>query len=152
VGEASDGVEALAVIARTRPDVVLMDIRMPRCDGLAATERARAADPDLKIIVLTTFDTDELVLAALRLGAIGFLLKDTLPEDLVEAVRSAAAGRSTLSQSVTEQLIAAVASQPAPRQSTVARSRLDRLTLRESEVAAAVGRGLSNAEIAEPSS
>jgi DNA-binding NarL/FixJ family response regulator len=148
VGEAGDGVEAVAVIARTRPDVVLMDIRMPRCDGLAATERARAADPDLKVIVLTTFDTDDLVLKALRLGAIGFLLKDTPPEDLVEAVRHAAAGRSMLSPSVTEQLIAAVVRQPAPRESLAARSRLDRLTERESEVALAVGRGQSNAEIA----
>lgn len=148
VGEAADGLEAVAVIARTRPDVVLMDIRMPRCDGLAATERARAADPTLKVIVLTTFDTDDLVLAALRLGAIGFLLKDTPPEDLVEAVRLAAAGRSMLSPSVTEQLIAAVASQPVPHQSAAALSRFDRLTERESEVALAVGRGLSNAEIA----
>jgi DNA-binding NarL/FixJ family response regulator len=149
VGEAGDGVEAVAVIARTRPDVVLMDIRMPRCDGLVATERARAADPDLKIIVLTTFDTDDLVLRAIRLGAIGFLLKDTRPEDLVEAIRLAAAGRSMLSPSVTDQLIAAVASQPPPRQSPGARTRLDRLTERESEVALAVGRGLPNAEIAE---
>jgi DNA-binding NarL/FixJ family response regulator len=148
VGEAGDGLEAVAVIARTRPDIVLMDIRMPRCDGLAATERARAADPDLKIIVLTTFDTDDKVLRALRLGAVGFLLKDTRPEDLVEAVRLAAAGRSMLSPSVTEQLIAAVARQPVPRHSAGARARLDRLTERESEVALAVGRGLPNAEIA----
>lgn len=148
VGEAADGEQAVAVIARTSPDVVLMDIRMPRCDGLAATERARAADPDLKIIVLTTFDTDDLVLTALRLGAIGFLLKDTPPAQLVEAVRLAAVGRSTLSQSVTEQLIAAVARQPAPRQPSAAQDRLGRLTERENEVAHAVGRGLSNAEIA----
>ncbi|WP_407343157.1 response regulator [Pengzhenrongella phosphoraccumulans] len=148
VGEAADGDQAVALIARTRPDVVLMDIRMPRCDGLAATERARAADPDLKIIVLTTFDTDDLVMTALRLGAIGFLLKDTPPAQLVEAVRLAAVGRSTLSPSVTDQLIAAVARQPAPRQHSAAHDRLDRLTERESEVARAVGRGLSNAEIA----
>ena len=148
VAEAGDGVEALDVIARTRPDVVLMDIRMPRRDGLAATELARAADPDLKIIVLTTFDTDDMVLSALRLGASGFLLKDTPPDELVEAVRLVAAGRSMLSPSVTQQLIAAVARQPNTGQTAQARARLDRLTERETEVAHAVGRGLSNSEIA----
>jgi DNA-binding NarL/FixJ family response regulator len=126
-----------------------MDIRMPRCDGLAATQRDRAGDPDLKVIVLTTFDTDGLVLTALRLGAVGFLPKDTRPEDLVEAVRLAAAGRSMLAPSVTEQLIAAAARQPALRQSSEARTRLDRLTERESEVALAVGRGLPNVEIVD---
>ena len=148
VAEASDGVEAVAVIARTRPDVVLMDIRMPRRDGLAAIEIARAANPDLKVIVLTTFDTDDMVLTALRLGASGFLLKDTPPDELVQAVRLVAAGRSMLSPSVTQQLIAAVARLPGSDETADARSRLDRLTERESEVAHAVGRGLSNAEIA----
>ena len=148
VAEAGDGVEALDVIARTRPDVVLMDIRMPRRDGLQATELARAADPDLKITVLTTFDTDDMVLSALRLGASGFLLKDTPPDELVEAVRLVAAGRSMLSPSVTQQLIAAVARQPNTGQTAHARSRLERLTERETEVAHAVGRGLSNSEIA----
>ena len=148
VAEASDGVEAVAVIARTQPDVVLMDIRMPRRDGLAAIEIARAADPDLKVIVLTTFDTDDMVLTALRLGASGFLLKDTPPGELVEAVRLVANGRSMLSPSVTEQLITAVARLPESGQGASARSLLERLTERESEVAHAVGRGLSNAEIA----
>jgi DNA-binding NarL/FixJ family response regulator len=148
VAEASDGIEAVSVLARTRPDIVLMDIRMPRRDGLAAFEIARAANPDLKVIVLTTFDTDDMVLTALRLGASGFLLKDTPPEELVEAVRLVADGRSMLSPSVTQQLIAAVARLPDADHTADARSRLERLTERESEVAHAVGRGLSNAEIA----
>lgn len=131
VAEASDGVEAVDAIARTRPDVVLMDIRMPRRDGLAAIEIARAADPDLKVIVLTTFDTDDMVLTALRLGASGFLLKDTPPEELVEAVRLVAAGQSMLSPSVTLQLIAAVARLPGSDKTADARLRLERLTERE---------------------
>ncbi|MFC6305257.1 response regulator [Oerskovia jenensis] len=148
VGEAADGIAAVSEIARTRPDVVLMDIRMPRRDGLAALEIARAADPALKVIVLTTFDADDMVLTALRLGAAGFLLKDTPPAELVAAVRLVAEGRSMLSPSVTEQLITAVARQPVDDREAAARTRLARLTERELEVAVAIGAGLSNADIA----
>ena len=147
VGEACDGQEGVALVESLRPDVVLMDIRMPRLDGLAATERALALQPDLVVVVLTTFDTDDMVLSALRLGARGFLLKDTPPADLVAAVRAAAAGQPMLSPSVTGQLIAAVAA-TGPRQDAEARARLATLTEREHEVALAVARGQSNAEIA----
>ncbi|KQT98676.1 response regulator [Sanguibacter sp. Leaf3] len=147
VGEACDGLEGVALVESLRPDVVLMDIRMPRLDGLAATERALALQPDLVVVVLTTFDTDDMVLSALRLGARGFLLKDTPPADLVAAVRAAAAGQPMLSPSVTGQLIAAVAA-TGPRQDAEARARLATLTEREHEVALAVARGQSNAEIA----
>ena len=112
VAEAVDGEEALGVVARERPDVVLMDIRMPRRDGLSATEAILARPQPPRILVLTTFDADELVFEALRAGAAGFLLKDTPPARLVEAVRSVASGQPILSPSVTAQLIAAVA-QPA---------------------------------------
>ena len=147
VGEAADGLEGVELVELLRPDVVLMDIRMPRLDGLAATERALALQPDLVVVVLTTFDTDDMVLSALRLGARGFLLKDTPPADLVAAVRAAAAGQPMLSPSVTGQLIAAVAAS-GPRQDAEARARLANLTEREHEVALAVASGQSNAEIA----
>lgn len=149
VGEAGDGLEGVDVIKSTQPDVVLMDIRMPRLDGLEATSLALAARPDLKIIVLTTFDTDEMVLTALRNGASGFLLKDTPPEQLVAAVHRAALGDPILSPSVTAQLIATVAHTSGDERGAVARSRLECLTEREREVAGAIGQGLSNSEIAE---
>lgn len=148
VGEAADGLEGVALVESLRPDVVLMDIRMPRLDGLAATERALALQPDLTVVVLTTFDTDDMVVSALRLGARGFLLKDTPPAELVAAVRAAAAGQPMLSPSVTGQLIAAVAATAGPRHNAAARARLATLTEREREVALAVASGQSNAEIA----
>jgi DNA-binding NarL/FixJ family response regulator len=148
VGEASDGRAGMALIADSQPDVVLMDIRMPVLDGLAATRELLARQSDLKIIVLTTFDTDELVLSALRLGASGFLLKDTPPAELIDAVRQVAAGRTALSQPVITQLIQAVAGQPERQQNRDAAARLDQLTVREREVAVAIAEGLSNAEIA----
>jgi DNA-binding NarL/FixJ family response regulator len=145
VGEAADGSEVPAAVAAHRPDVVLMDIRMPRVDGLAATEtlRSRAGAPE--VLVLTTFDADEFVLRALRAGASGFLLKDTPPMEIVRAVRKVAIGEATLSPAVTRRLIAHVAA-PAPARSDSVRL-LQRLSDREREVALALGRGRSNAEI-----
>ncbi|TFD93262.1 response regulator transcription factor [Cryobacterium lactosi] len=148
VGEAGDGRAGMLLIAECHPDVILMDIRMPHLDGLAATRELLARQPDLKIIVLTTFDTDELVLTALRLGASGFLLKDTPPAELIDGVRQVAAGRTALSQPVIAQLIQAVAGQPERQVGADARARLDQLTARERDVAVAIAQGLSNAEIA----
>jgi DNA-binding NarL/FixJ family response regulator len=149
VGEAADGDAGVRAVAETRPDVVLMDIRMPRLDGLAATQRVLAAHPETKVIVLTTFDTDDMVLTALRTGASGFLLKDTPPEQLVAAVRTVADGSPMLSPSVTAQLIASVAGTRAgDEKEKDALARLATLTEREREVAVAIGQGLSNAEIA----
>lgn len=149
VGEATNGEEALTVVPESRADVVLMDIRMPVRDGLSATEVLLQRDPSLKVIVLTTFDADDMVLAALRLGAAGFMLKDTPPARLLEAVKTVASGQPMLSPSVTAQLIAAVAGPGSGTRERTgdARARLEGLTEREREVANAVGRGLSNAEI-----
>ncbi|NUT31647.1 MAG: response regulator transcription factor [Hamadaea sp.] len=148
VGEAGDGLEALAVVAAQRPDVVLMDIRMPELDGLAATRRI-AADPALaavKVIILTTFELDEYVFTALRDGAAGFLVKDTEPADLVRAVRVVAGGDALLSPGVTRRLISEYATRSrAPSQQA---AQLDVLTEREREVVALVALGLSNDEIA----
>jgi DNA-binding NarL/FixJ family response regulator len=149
VAEAADGQDAVDVVLREAPDVVLMDIRMPRMDGLAATRRLLDRGTSARIIVLTTFDTDHMVVTALSYGAAGFLLKDTAPPDLVNAVRRVAAGQPILSPSVTAQLIATVTR---PRDEAVqrsARARLARLTDREREVAEAVSEGLTNAEIAD---
>jgi DNA-binding NarL/FixJ family response regulator len=149
VGEADDGRGVLAAVDLHRPDVVLMDIRMPQLDGIAATRLLRTQPRPPEVIVLTTFDADELVLRALQAGAAGFLLKDTAPIEIVRAIESVHAGEGTLSPSITRRLIALVAgdSDAAVRRER-ARQRISSLTPREREVALAVGQGSANAEIA----
>jgi DNA-binding NarL/FixJ family response regulator len=149
VGEAADGAEAVELALRELPDVVLMDVRMPGIDGLTAT-RTLTADPraaGVRVLILTTFDLDEYVFEALRAGASGFLLKDTRPADLLEAVRVVAAGEALLSPAVTATLIAEFLRKPA-EVPAASRQVVETLTQREREVLAAVARGLSNAEIA----
>lgn len=143
VGEADDGDKVGALVAEHAPDVVLMDIRMPRVDGLAATEQVRRRDDAPEIIILTTFDADEHVVRALRAGAGGFLLKDTPPADIINAIRKVAAGDPILSPSVTRRLIAQVTE---VRRSP-ALALLDQLSEREREVVVAIGQGKSNAQI-----
>jgi len=150
VAEASDGREAIDQARATRPDVVLMDIRMPELDGLEATRRILAATPEdagPKVLILTTFDHDEYVYEALRAGASGFLLKDTPPEQLVSAIHVVAAGDALLSPSVTRQVISEFVKGAGPRPEAQF-PRLRQLTAREREVLTLIARGLSNAEIA----
>jgi DNA-binding NarL/FixJ family response regulator len=147
VGAAADGSEAEHAVAEHQPDVVLMDIRMPGMDGLAATEIVRGRDRPPEVIVLTTFDADDHVLRALRAGASGFLLKDTSPADIVRAIRAVAGGEPILSPAVTRRLIGHVTGGDGGERRRHAREQLDRLTDREREVAVAIGRGKSNAEI-----
>ena len=147
VAEAGDGSEVLPMVDRHAPDVVLMDIRMPAMDGLAATEALRARRHAPEVIILTTFDADEHVLRALRAGAAGFVLKDTPPAEIVAAVRRVARGEPVLSSSVTRRLIARVTDADHDRRRRRARERLALLNEREREVAVAVGQGSSNAEI-----
>ncbi|WP_036321669.1 response regulator [Microbispora sp. ATCC PTA-5024] len=148
VAEAGDGSRVPPLVAEHRPDLVLMDIRMPGVDGLTATERLRAASSPPEVVMLTTFHADAQVLRALRAGAAGFLLKDTPPGEIVAAVRMAARGEPILSPAVTRQLIAHVAAADGDGGRDRARERLALLSEREREVAVAVGRGRSNAEIA----
>ena len=148
VAEVADGSEVAAAVDAYKPDLVLMDIRMPRMDGLAATELLRARADAPAVIVLTTFDADDQVLRALRAGAGGFLLKDTPPVKILEAVRLVAAGEAMLSPTVTRQLLEHLADGGADARRASAADLLDRLTDREREVAIAVAQGKSNAEIA----
>lgn len=148
VGEAADGREALRRVDELRPSVVLMDIRMPRMSGLEATEALHARPDPPHVIVLTTFDADEHVVGALAAGADGFLLKDTPPPQILEAIRAVADGDPMLSPKVTRTLIERIRDDSGDGRAEAAKLRLDALTEREHEVALAVGRGLTNAEIA----
>ena len=148
VGEAADGSEVAELVDRTRPDVVLMDIRMPNVDGLTATERLRARKDAPQVVVLTTFHADDQVLRALRAGAAGFVLKDTPPADILAAVRRVAAGDPVLSPTVTRQLMVHAAGSGLDTRRSTARTRIAALNDREREVAVAVGQGGANAEIA----
>jgi DNA-binding NarL/FixJ family response regulator len=148
VGEAADGADAVAAAMAHRADVVLMDIRMPGMDGIAATEALRRLANPPHVIVLTTFQADEHVMSALRAGADGFLLKDTPPADIVHAVRLVAAGEAMLSPSVTRTLLTHLGTDETADRRRAATQRLAALTDREREVATAVGSGASNAEIA----
>jgi len=144
VGQATDGLEAVALARTTRPDVVLMDVRMPNLDGIEATRRLLAEGSTARVLMLTTFDIDEYVYEAIRAGASGFLLKDALPDELIGAVRTVARGDALLAPAVTRRMIEHFLQSAAPP----APPSLESLTPREREVLAHIARGLSNAEIA----
>lgn len=148
VGEAHDGADAVALVAQKRPDIVLMDIRMHVKDGIAATAEVLAQPDAPKIVVLTTFDSDDMVLKALQAGASGFLLKDTPPDKMVEAIRAVDAGETTLSPSVIQQVVAVATKTAGDGRAEKAKTQLAGLTEREHEVAVAIGQGKSNGEIA----
>jgi DNA-binding NarL/FixJ family response regulator len=145
VGEAADGLQAIEIARRHTTDVVLMDIRMPRLDGLEATRRLLAHDGTTRVVILTTFDLDEYVFEAIRSGASGFLLKDSPPDQLIAAIHIVAGGEALLAPAITKRLIEEFARRPTPRSSAPG---LDELTPRELDVLKRLARGLSNAEIA----
>jgi DNA-binding NarL/FixJ family response regulator len=147
VGEAGDGRAAVGRVRELRPEVVLMDVRMPNVDGILATREVLAAWPDVKVVILTTFEEDDYIFGALSAGASGFLLKRTSPEELLGAIHTVAAGESLLSPSVTRRVIERMAQQPPT--DTSSSERLRELTPREREVLELVARGLSNGEIAK---
>jgi DNA-binding NarL/FixJ family response regulator len=147
VGEANDGREAAYRVRLLNPDVVLMDVRMPDLDGIAATRELTDAYPEVKVVILTTFEQDEYIFGALSAGASGFLLKRTRPEELIAAIHTIAAGDSLLSPSVTSRVVERMAGQPPP--DAAPDPRLSELTPRETQVLELVARGRSNAEIAE---
>jgi DNA-binding NarL/FixJ family response regulator len=148
IGEAVDGLEALTRVKELRPDVVLMDVRMPELDGIEATRRLIEEGTDAKVVMLTTFDMDEYVYEALRAGASGFLLKDVPPEQLVAGIRAVASGDALLAPSVTRRVIEEFVARP-PEAARKAAPQLEELTERELEVLKLMARGLSNAEIAK---
>ncbi|MET7282193.1 response regulator transcription factor [Kribbella sp. NPDC005582] len=147
VAEADDGADAAAMVTKHRPDVVLMDIRMPRLDGLAATRAVQALPDPPKVVVLTTFDLDDYVFRALQAGASGFLLKDTPPRELVQAIKVVAAGDAMLSPAVTRRLIGHYAKDSRADRRRVGQERVSKLTEREREVLVELGSGLPNADI-----
>ena len=157
VGEAANGADAVAQVQALKPDVVLMDVRMPALDGVEATRRIVGSGSNARVIILTTFDLDEYVYSALRAGASGFLLKDAQPAELLSAIRAVASGDAVVAPSITRRLLDAYAHRLSPpggedpqqRIAPAQRERLDQLTARESEVLLLVARSLSNAEIAE---